>query len=273
MSTQPQAAWQVTAGPDEAGDKAGCRHVFLLSFPRSGTTLLEKVLSCHSEVLALEEVDLLSDIAGEWLSSDERINALAQLTPEQAADYRALCWQRVREATGAELKGKTLLDKLSLHTLSLPLIAKLFPQAKVLFALRDPRDVVLSCFRRRFQINPAMFELLDLQGAARFYHEVMTLAQTSRALLPIDVREVRHEQVVENFEQTIRSLLDFIGLEWQSALTQFSNNLPADPRTPSDVQLWRGLNADGLAQWRRYNMQMMPVMDTLVPRVRRFGYY
>ncbi len=272
LSTQPQAAWQATAGPDEAVAKAGCGHVFLLSFPRSGTTLLEKVLRCHSEVLALEEVDLLSDIAGEWLSSDERINALAQLTPEQAADYRALYWQRVREATGAELKGKTLLDKLPLHTLSLPLIAKLFPQAKVLFALRDPRDVVLSCFRRRFQINPAMFELLDLQGAASFYHEVMTLAQTCRALLPIDFCEVRHEQVVENFERTIRSVLDFIDLEWQPALTQFSNNLPADPRTPSDVQLRRGLNADGLAQWRRYNMQMMPVMDTLVPWVQHFGY-
>jgi tetratricopeptide (TPR) repeat protein len=272
LSTQPQEAWQDTAGLDEAGQKLGCRHIFLLSFPRSGTTLLEKILSCHSEVLTLEEVDHLSDLGSEWLASDSGINALAQLTPEQAAGHRERYWQRVRDTTGAELNGKMLLDKLPLHTLSLPVIAKLFPQARVLFALRDPRDVVLSCFRRRFQINPAMFELLDLQGAARFYHEVMNLAEISRALLPVHVHEVRHEQVVESFEPTIRSVLDFVGVEWEPALTQFADNLPADPRTPSDVQLRRGLNADGLGQWRRYGIQMKPVMEMLEPWVIRFGY-
>jgi hypothetical protein len=117
-----------------------------------------------------------------------------------------------------------------------------------------------------------MFELLELQGAARFYDEVMNLAEVCRALLPIDVHEVRHEQVVENFEQAIRSVLDFAGLEWEPALTQFANNLPADPRTPSDVQLQRGLNADGLGQWHRYAAQMQPVADTLKPWVQRFGY-
>ena len=272
LSTQPQQAWQDTAGIDKAGQKLGCRHIFILSFPRSGTTLLEKTLSCHSEVLTLEEVDHLSDLGSEWLASDSGINALAQLTPEQAADYRERYWQRIRDTTGAELNGKILLDKLPFHTFSLPVIAKLFPQARVLFALRDPRDVVLSCFRRRFRINPAMFELLDLQGAARFYHEVMNLAEISRSLLPVHVHEVRHEQMVESFEPTIRSVLDFIGAEWEPALTQFAHNLPADPRTPSDVQLRRGLNADGLGQWRRYGTQMKPVMKVLEPWLRRFGY-
>jgi hypothetical protein len=265
-------SWRDTAGPDEVSKRLGCRHIFLLSFPRSGTTLLEKVLHSHSEVQTLEEVDLVSDIASEWLADEQGIETLAQLAPEQAAQHRERYWQRAQESVGVGLNGKTLLDKLPLHTLSLPVIVKLFPQAKVLFAVRDPRDVVLSCFRRRFQINPAMFELLELQGAARFYDEVMNLAEVCRALLPIDVHEVRHEQVVENFEQAIRSVLDFACLEWEPALTQFANNLPADPRTPSDVQLQRGLNADGLGQWHRYAAQMQPVADTLKPWVQRFGY-
>jgi hypothetical protein len=178
----------------------------------------------------------------------------------------------VQDTVGTELNGKTLIDKLPLHTLSLPVIAKLFPEARVLFALRDPRDVVLSCFRRRFQINPAMFEMLDLQGAARFYHEVMNLAEIARGLLPISVYEVRHEQVVESFEPTIRAMLSFIGLDWEPALTQFARNLPADPRTPSDMQLRRGLNTDGLGQWRRYRAELRPVLDILDPWVARFGY-
>lgn len=272
LATQPRNDWRATAGQDEAGAIVGCRHIFLLSFPRSGTTLLEKVLRSHSNVVTLEESDHLSDISAEWLASDAGLNALAQLSPEQAAVHREHYWRGVQDTAGTELNGKTLIDKLPLHTLSLPVIAKLFPRARVLFALRDPRDVVLSCFRRRFQINPAMFEMLELPGAARFYHEVMSLAEIARALLPISVHEVRHEQVVEHFESAIRAVLGFIGLEWEPALTQFADNLPADPRTPSDVQLRRGLNTDGLGQWRRYKTEMLPVLDTLEPWVLRFGY-
>jgi tetratricopeptide (TPR) repeat protein len=273
LSTQPRNAWQATTGPDAAGANVGCRHIFLLSFPRSGTTLLEKVLRSHSKVTTLEEVDHLSDISSAWLAKNEAgLDALARLKPEQAAAHRERYWQGVRNSAGADLNGKTLVDKLPLHTLSLPVISKLFPEARVLFALRDPRDVVLSCFRRRFEINPAMFEMLELPSTARFYHEVMNLAEIARALLPISVHEVRHEQVVENFEPAIRSVLSFIGLDWEPALTQFARNLPADPRTPSDMQLRRGLNTDGLGQWRRYHAEMLPVLDTLEPWVLRYGY-
>ncbi|MCB1705803.1 MAG: sulfotransferase [Halioglobus sp.] len=273
FSSQAAAPWQRhSAGPDEAGADAGCRHVFLLSFPRSGTTLLEKVLSSHSDVVALEEVDLLSDIASEWLAQDAGIDALAALGPREAAVHRARYWQGVRDATGVELSGRTVLDKLPLHTLCLPVIARLFPQAKILFAVRDPRDVVLSCFRRRFQVNPAMYELLDLRSAAQFYHEVMNLAEVCRAVLPIAVWEVRHEQMVEQFEHTVRRVLEFVGLEWQPALLHFADTLPADPRTPSDLQLRRGLNASGLGQWRRYSDPMAPVTDVLAPWVQRYGY-
>ena len=272
LSTQPRNAWQATAGSDEAGATVGCRHIFLLSFPRSGTTLLEKVLRSHSKVVTLEEVDCLSDISGEWLADEAGLDALARLTPEQAAPHRERYWREVQDSAGAALKGRTLIDKLPLHTLSLPVIAKLFPEARVLFALRDPRDVVLSCFRRRFEINPAMFEMLDLAGAARFYHEVMSFAVICRDVLPVAVQEVRHEQVVESFEPAVQSVLRFIGLDWEPALTQFARNLPADPRTPSDIQLRRGLNTDGLGQWRRYRAELRPVLDTLEPWVARFGY-
>ncbi len=272
LAARPRSAWSDTPGPDEVGAKMGVRHAFLLSFPRSGTTLLEKVLSAHSQVLALEEVDLLSECAGEWLDSDAGLDLLARLPAEQAAHHRARYWERAQEAAGAELGGKMLLDKLPLHTLSLPVISRLFPDAKVLFAVRDPRDVVFSAFRRRFMVNPAMFELLDLQGAADFYDAVMNLAEACRALLPNAVYEVRHEQVVQSFEPRIRSVLDFVGLDWEPGLTEFARNLPADPHTPSDVQLRSGLNADGLGQWRRYRNQMEPVMETLERWVQHFGY-
>jgi hypothetical protein len=155
---------------------------------------------------------------------------------------------------------------------ALPVICKLFPRAKILFALRDPRDVVFSCFRRRFQINSAMFEFLNLEDAARYYDQVMVLARIYRSLLPLSVLEVRHEAMVADFEAEVRGVLNFIGLEWDSAIPHFAESAPANPRTPSDIQLARGLNADGIGQWRRYEPQLAPVLGILEPWVKQFGY-
>src|SRR5205823_4909072 len=106
---------------------------------------------------------------------------------------------RVR-AFEVEPAGRVFVDKLPMSTVALPVIARLFPQARILFARRDPRDVVFSCFRRRFGMNPVMFQFLTLDGAAAFYDAVMRLADLYRARLPLDLREVRYEAVVDGFE-------------------------------------------------------------------------
>ena len=166
------------------------------------------------------------------------------------------------------------MDKLPLpHTTrALPLIAKLFPDAKILFALRDPRDVVLSCFRRRFQINAAMYEFLTLEGAARYYDQVMGLAKLYRSLLPLKVVEVRHEDMVADFDGEMAKVLDFIGVGWDDAVRGFAERARERAVTPSDPQLARGLNADGVGQWRRYGPQIAPVSEWLEPWAQYFGY-
>jgi hypothetical protein len=138
--------------------------------------------------------------------------------------------------------------------------------------VRDPRDVVFSCFRRRFQINSAMFEFLDINDAATYYDSVMALASTFRAKLPLTVREVRHETMVQNFEPEIREALVFLGLDWDPAVEHFAERLPVDAQTPSDVQLARGLNSDGVGQWRRYAQHITGVLPILEKWVTEFGY-
>ena len=95
---------------------------------------------------------------------------------------RAAYWRRVRQS-GVDVTGKLFIDKHPLNTLNLPLIARLFPRAKILFMCRDPRDVVLSCYRRRFNMNPAMYQMLTLDGAAQFYDAVMDSSELARPLL------------------------------------------------------------------------------------------
>ncbi len=107
------------------------------------------------------------------------------------------------------MKGKVFVDKQPLNTVKLPLIAKLFPNAKIIFALRDPRDVVFSCFRRHFKVNATMFEFLNLTDSARFYAAIMALAEVLRDKLPLNLFEHRYEDMVVDFETRVRAGVRF----------------------------------------------------------------
>jgi tetratricopeptide (TPR) repeat protein len=272
FSTAPNDSWRARAGEDEIGARAASGHAFLIGFPRSGTTLLERVFAAHPDVVTLSEVDHLGEVAGHYMADATALEKLAQLTPSLADAARETYWRSVVGTIGEDVSRKVVIDKLPLHTVALPVISKLFPRAKVLFALRDPRDVVFSCFRRTFQLNSAMFEFLDLADAATYYDSIMTLARAYRRLLPLTVQEVRHEALVTNFEAEVRGALNFLGLEWNPAVERFTEKLPVDARTPSDVQLARGLNADGVGQWRRYESQIALALPILEKWVGEFGY-
>jgi tetratricopeptide (TPR) repeat protein len=269
MRAAEPAPWAVLDMSDP-GDAA--RHVFLLGFPRSGTTLLEQVLASHPDVVTMDERTPMIDAEQELLSSNPGLDRLARLEGEELKLFRDAYWGRIK-AFGLDVRGKLFIDKFPLATTKLPAIAKLFPHARILFALRDPRDVVLSCFRRGFGMNAAMYQFVTLEGAARFYDAVMGFAQTCRGKLPLNLHEVRYEAVVEDFEPTARAAADFIGLDWTDALRDFAQTARSRPiRTPSASQVRRGLYSDAIQQWRRYQDHLAPALPVLEPWVERFGY-
>jgi tetratricopeptide (TPR) repeat protein len=272
LETDLPKDWSSSAGPDTVGAHEARRHVFLIGFPRSGTTLLERVLTSHPDIVALEEIDALGVAGNALLDTDAGLAKLRELKPDEAIGRRRLYWSSVRQSMGEAIGNRIFVDKMPLHTVALPLIAQLFPDARILFALRDPRDVVLSCFRRRFRINSAMFEFLTLEGAARYYDAVMRLAAFARDRLPLNLIEVRHEAVVADFDGEIRKVLDFVGVPWDPLVREFATHVRAIPKTPSAPQVARGLNADGVAQWRRYQAHLTSVTPVLAPWVERFGY-
>jgi Flp pilus assembly protein TadD len=267
------ARWSANAqtAPDDARDGA-TEHVFLIGFPRSGTTLLENVLASHPAIATLEERDMLDEPMREFLIDESSRDRLAVLDDSGVADWRARYWSRVR-GHGADMAGKVFVDKYPLTTLKLPLVAKLFPKARILFALRDPRDVVLSCYRRSFSINSSMFEFLDLARAANFYAAAMKLAQVYREHLGLAWREVRNESLIADFETEARGICDFLGVEWSADMAGFAAHARSRTiRTPSSTQVVKGINREGMAQWKHYEAEMAPVTPTLAPWVERFGY-
>lgn len=247
-------------------------HVFLLGFPRSGTTLLEQVLAAHPRVGTLEEAPTLAASYQAFLSSPDACAALMTLDPEEAAAWAGHYWKGVR-GRGVDVAGRVFVDKQPAGTLCLPIIARLFPRAKILFALRDPRDVVLSCFRQAFQMNAMTYAFTDLADTAACYDACMRLADAARARLPLAWADVRHEALVEHFQAELGGILDFLALEPAPAMADFAQTAGTRTiRTPSAPQVRAGLNRRGLGRWQNYRSELATVLPVLAPWVERFGY-
>lgn len=262
--------WRPRPDPGAVGPVSG--HIFVLGFPRSGTTLLEVILEGHPGVASLEENESLIDAVQRFMRRPEDLAELLRCPPATLDTLRAAYWRRVAEA-GADVAGKVFVDKNPLNALKLPLIARLFPRAKILLACRDPRDVVFSCFRHRFHMSAPIYELLTLRGAADYYDAVMRFVMECTRLLPLDICLVRHEDVVTAFAREMRRVCEFGGLDWAPAMGDFAlRTQQREFLTPSTAQLVKGLNTEGLGHWLRYREHLAPVMPQLAPWVKQFLY-
>jgi hypothetical protein len=243
---------------------------FLLGFPRSGTTLLGQALGLHAGLFTIDEKDTLGESIAAFFAGESGLKDLERLTAESAEPFRDGYFARAR-GFGWPGEDVRLVDKLPTNTLALPIIAKLFPSAKILIARRDPRDVVLSCFRRQFVINPTTIEFLSLESAARLYDATFRLLDLYQSRLGLDVRIQRHERLVADFDGEMKATLDFLDLPWESSVADFARR-GAWVATPSSAQLAGGLSPEGVGAWRRYRFALEPVLPMLAPWVERFGY-
>lgn len=255
-----------------SGGDEPATHIFILGFARSGTTLLEEILATHANAAATQERDALLSPVRDFFGQPADLERLAGLRGAALSRYRNSYYRQLHQF-GIETNGKILIDKQPYNTIKLPLIAKLFPDARIIFSIRDPRDVILSCFRRRFRMTPSAYELLTLEGAARFYDATMHLAEIYREKLPLNLLAVRHDDLVEDFERVMTSVCNFAGVAWSEEMRNFASRKGARAvATPSAAQLPAGLNREGIGQWRRYSRQLTPVLPILQPWVERFGY-
>ena len=262
--------FQSSAAP--ATTSRAAKHVFLLGFPRSGTTLLEQLLAAHPDVRALEEEPLLAPAYEAFLSSDTACAHLAALGQEEAAAWAEHYWDAVQSRV-PDVAGKLFVDKQPAGTINLPVIARLFPSARILFAIRDPRDVVLSCFRQPFQMNAMTYAFTDLGEAAACYDASMSFAALAQVSLPLAWLEVKHEDLIDDLEGQLSRILNFLELTSDEAMKDVATTAKRRPiRTPSAAQVRAGLNRRGLGRWRQYLNALEPVLPILAKWVKRFGY-
>lgn len=243
--------------------------VFLVGFPRSGTTLLDTMLMGHPGIAVLEEEPILERVGAELGG----LKPLPGLDPAQIERLRTLYF-READRLVPDLGERSLVDKLPLNLLAAPLIHRLFPDARIIFAQRHPCDVVLSCFMQSFELNDAMANFLDLGDSARLYDLALTFWDRCRDALPLRVHIVRYEALVEDPEGEARTLLDFLGLGWDPAVLDHRRTAEARGTisTPSYSQVIRPLYREASGRWERYREQMAPVLPLLAPWAQRLGY-
>jgi len=247
---------------------------FLVGFPRSGTTLLNQVLDTHSAIQTLEEKPPASKIM-------DAVRSMPRGYPHALPDFDALDVAYLREAYfrsavehGATDPSKLVVDKFPLHITMVDLLHRVFPEARFLFALRHPCDVVLSCFMQNFRLNEAMASLCTLADAVALYTRTMDLWELYRTQLPLTVHTIRYEDVVDDFEGQVRTLCDFLGVPWEDSLRQFSARALDRGRinTPSYAQVSKPIYREARFRWERYREHLEPYLPTLQPYIERFGY-
>jgi hypothetical protein len=247
--------------------------VFLIGFPRSGTTLLDQILDAHPALHTMEEkpaIDIVKQ-AVERLTGGYP-DALASLTAEDTVKLRRVYFAEVARFMGGVPQG-ILVDKMPLNTIEVGLIHRLFPRARILLALRHPCDVVLSGFMQAFKPNAAMVHFGDLADTARFYASVMGLWRRYAEVLPLEVLTTRYEDLVTDFEAETRRILAFLELPWDDSVLTYAERAKSRAiATPSYHQVVQPIYARSVGRWRNYREQMADVLPLLRPFVDVFGY-
>lgn len=246
--------------------------VFFVGFPRSGTTLMERALKAHPEIVTTDERTPLAPLLAGLTESEGYPGTLEGLTGGKIKDLRDRFWAQAHADFGP-LDGRLLVDKMPLNLVNLGLANCLFPEARVLVALRDPRDTCLSCFMQRFRFSDAMVNFLDLERTATTYVAVMELWLHYRQALSLAWLEYRYEDLVGNFRGTLERVLDFIGLPWHDDVLAYAERAKDQViTTPSYRQVTGEIDQRAVGRWRRYRSELSPVLPALQPLVRAFGY-
>ncbi len=247
---------------------------FLIGFPRSGTTLLDSILDAHPDAVGIEEQPM-TRIMREKIETfpGGYPGALVNLTSAQRQIARDVYWDAVREQ-GFEPGQKLIVDKMPLNLTNAAMIRRIFPEAKIILALRHPADCVLSCFMQDFVINSAMVNFQRLDTAVHTYDQVMRLYQIYEHLLPINALRVRYENLVVDLRGEVGPVLDAMGLEWHDAVNDPAAHALAkgDIRTPSYSQVTEPLYTASRDRWRRYETYLKPYLHVLEPHIKYFGY-
>ena len=244
--------------------------IFIVGLPRSGSTLLEQILSSHSTVEGAGELTDLAAVARDLVLQPGVAGRSAypdSIAPLDAAALEALAMRYLERAAAHRPLGKPrFVDKMLFNFGHLGLIHLMFPNASIIDARRHPLGCGLSCFKQRF--SRSLSFTYDLGELGRYYRDYAQLMEHFDTVLPGRVHRVYYEQLIAHPEREVRALLDYCRLPFEAECLRFYDN-PRIVRTISSEQVRQPLYTESVDRWRHYEPWLGPLKDAVGDLIER----
>jgi Sulfotransferase family len=250
----------------------------LCGYPRSGTTLLEQVLDSHPAIVSAEETAVLHEEAFVRFWTNRVPNASFFSTLDGASvprlrQARQNYFRNIQAVMGQSIGQQLLIDKNPPLTLIIPAIIRVLPETRFLVALRDPRDVCLSCFMQPWPLNPISSAYLTLGDTVKDYAITMGFWRKLKPLMKNPAMEVRYEDMVESLEQVARQTLEFLKVAWDPEVLNFYEYAKAKTvRSPTYLEVAKPVYKGAIGRWHNYEKYFEPHLKKLEPFVQAFEY-
>lgn len=248
--------------------------VFVVGFPRSGTTLLEQLLDAHPALQSMDEQLAVESVIEELRRLGHRYpEELDALGADTITMLRRAYWREVDKAIKLSPNSR-LVDKYPFNAVRLPLIARVFPNAKVIMLLRHPADACLSCYMQKFRLNIGTRYWATLESTTALYAQMMSTWLDHSRAIPLPIHTLRYEDLVADMPGRMRDLFKFLDLPWDESVLGYAERARQRGRisTPSYAQVVEPIYSKAIGRWRNYENYLRPHMPALRPFIHRFGY-
>jgi len=246
--------------------------VFLIGFPRSGTTLLDSILRTHSKTLVLEEKPYLLNVRHNYFkNNNNKIDSIKSLSFEKIVELQKNYFKQINLNNND--KKKIIIDKFPLSIVELGFIKIIFPEAKIILAMRHPCDAVISCYFSFFTMNDAMINFLDLKDSVSFYNSVFNLFEQFEREINLGYHIIKYEDLVNNFKETLVKLLKYINLNYEKKLENFYSTAKKRGKihTPSYSQVIQPIYNTSINRYIKFENAKF-IKPLLKKWINRFGY-
>jgi len=246
--------------------------VFLVGFPRSGTTLLDTILRSHPKIKIVEEKPMVLKMVNKIKNNN--LNSLNNIKESEIRSLQDVYFNELKKHINPEDNLKILIDKLPLNIINAGEILRIFPNAKFILSLRHPLDCVLSCFMQDFKLNDAMSNFLNIKDSANLYKDTMELWNQYTTVLNINYVTIKYENLINNFETNIKIILKFLNLNWDKSLLDYRKTAIEREKisTPSYYQVVQPIYKHAEHRWKRYKKYLTNIEQSLNQLIKEYKY-
>ena len=246
--------------------------IFLIGFPRSGTTLLDTILRSHPKINVIEEKPMVLKMISKIKNNN--IYSLEDISDQEIKYLRKEYFNELQKHINFNNKSTLYIDKLPLNIINVGEILRIFPNSKFILSLRHPMDCVLSCFMQDFKLNDAMSNFMNLKDAAILYKKTMDLWGQYTSVLKVNYIPIKYENLIKNLKPSIKEILKFLNLDWDKSLLNYRDAAVKRGKisTPSYYQVIQPIYEHSNQRWKRYKKHLTNIQPTLNTLIKKYKY-